>query len=211
MPNYVANRLVIKGLSKMDLFITDKNGKRHFDFNKLIKMPRSLEMQDGSMTDKAVAAALQKICRLYFKEHRWSDKDVTVLVKERFFKEEEREKYEKEGYKYILNMIKYGYPTWYGWRYANWNTKWNASDTVFVNDDEIRFDTAWANPEPVIKKIAEKYPGIEIFHEWSDEDYGENCGERTYDGHTWTETYDIGGSDEAIDRYNRLHGDYDEE
>jgi len=45
---------------------------------------------------------------------------------------------------------------WYNWRVENWGTKWNGYDGSFTDDFTIfSFDTAWAPPLPIIKKLAE--------------------------------------------------------
>jgi hypothetical protein len=46
---------------------------------------------------------------------------------------------------------------WYNWRVENWGTKWNGYDGRFNCDDfsSFTFDTAWAPPLPIIKKLAE--------------------------------------------------------
>ena len=36
--------------------------------------------------------------------------------------------------------------------------------------------TAWSAPIPVIKKLSEMYPNIELTLEFADEDLGQNCG-----------------------------------
>lgn len=205
MPNWIINRLKMNGLTSLPLFETDKHGTKRFDFNKIIKRPKSLDMEDGSTTDWAIAAALQKICKNQFNSP-WGEPECTVLVKEDFFKEEDREKLEKLGYKYLLNILRYGFPTWYGWSCENWGTKWNASNTTIISDDEIEFETAWANPEPVIRKLGKMYPDKVIYHEWSDEDWGNNCGERTFQEGEWMECPDEDGSKEAEERAERLWG-----
>ena len=46
---------------------------------------------------------------------------------------------------------------WYDWRVKNWGTKWAGYDGRFNCDDfsSFTFDTAWAPPLPIIKKLAE--------------------------------------------------------
>jgi hypothetical protein len=45
---------------------------------------------------------------------------------------------------------------WYEWRVANWGTKWNGYDGRISDDGStFTFDTAWAPPLPIIKKLAE--------------------------------------------------------
>jgi hypothetical protein len=46
---------------------------------------------------------------------------------------------------------------WYDWRVINWGTKWAGYDGRFNCDDfsSFSFETAWAPPLPIIKKLAE--------------------------------------------------------
>ena len=53
----------------------------------------------------------------------------------------------------------------------------------------MKFWTAWNAPHPVIEKLSEMFPDIEIVHEWADEDLGMNCGRRSYFQGERTEEY----------------------
>lgn len=89
---------------------------------------------------------------------------------------------------------------WYVWNRLNWGTKWDCYDVVVkhgsddvldkltqqlgdepINEATIRFDTAWSPPMPVIKKIVELYPDLEIDFTFMDEDStGSGGGRITY-------------------------------
>lgn len=72
---------------------------------------------------------------------------------------------------------------WYHWSVENWGTKWNAYHDYGYHpdcDDYLEFETAWAAPHPVVKKLSEMYPNLKITHKWADEDLGYNCGKRVY-------------------------------
>lgn len=61
--------------------------------------------------------------------------------------------------KYIDNIEKYKFSTWYDWRIENWGTKWNVDDEVSVidtgnNEYEILFDTAWDLPNKIMLKFS---------------------------------------------------------
>ena len=61
---------------------------------------------------------------------------------------------------------------WYNWNCSNWNTKWDACHAevdVSVDEIVIRFDTAWAPPEPVFVEIAKQFPQLEMEIEWEEE------------------------------------------
>lgn len=78
----------------------------------------------------------------------------------------------------------YGQNNWYDWSLANWGTKWNAYgyDENKNNNpkEKITFLTAWSAPHPIMEKLAEMYPEVNIQHEWADEDIGMNCGRYCY-------------------------------
>lgn len=81
----------------------------------------------------------------------------------------------------------------YNWCIANWGSKWNSygytADSGF-KDGKLTFLTAWSAPHPILQKLSEMYPEIEITHEWADEDIGTNCGRYAYyDGERIEEYY----------------------
>lgn len=58
-----------------------------------------------------------------------------------------------------------GFPNWYDWSVARWGTKWNAYQTVLTDLPEgdgleLLFETAWSPPEPVLRAIAARFPGL---------------------------------------------------
>ncbi len=72
------------------------------------------------------------------------------------------------------------------WRVDCWATKYNSYGyecmTQPFEGNEITFFTAWSAPTPVIEKLSEMFPGVEIEHLWADEDFGYNCGAVTWRG-----------------------------
>lgn len=69
---------------------------------------------------------------------------------------------------------------WYSWNRHAWGTKWNAYDTELNGAEgdhaEVRFDTAWSHPRPVVVALSEAFPDQEIVAKWADEDLGGNLG-----------------------------------
>lgn len=194
MANYVTNRVVMAGIKHLPLF--DEEGE--FDFNRVVPMPQSLSgIEEGSVTPDAILYALTDGLRLDPDEFSAEDKKILDLfdfggvyghfvslcnriacLKESLSKGDEpsrkyREKLAELGPVYVDNLRRYGFPTWYGWSLNKWGTKWNASDTVKVSEDEIIFFTAWDAPTPVLLALSEKYPDSEIELAYCDEDpYG---------------------------------------
>lgn len=62
------------------------------------------------------------------------------------------------------------------WMRQHWGTKWNAYDTVRMSETELRFDTAWSHPYPVILALSERFPDSQIVVLYADEDLGHNAG-----------------------------------
>ena len=80
---------------------------------------------------------------------------------------------------------KYGDNNWYDWSIKNWGTKWNACDTQepIIEAAHSReavlsfsFNTAWACPEQIYRKLAEMYKKNPMVVKYADEDIGNNCG-----------------------------------
>lgn len=83
-------------------------------------------------------------------------------------------------------VAKYGAALdWYHWRTQSWNTKWNAYDIshepnyTVTDGAAIQFNTAWATPMPVLKKLSEMFPEETLTVHFADEDLGSNYGSFT--------------------------------
>lgn len=60
---------------------------------------------------------------------------------------------------------------WYDWRWDNWGTKWNASDTYKFNKDSICFKTAWYPPIKVMEALSKKLSRKIMKFHFVSEDY----------------------------------------
>jgi len=75
--------------------------------------------------------------------------------------DEEEQKAREEQQK--TNIEKYGYPTWYEYRIAEWGTKWDigldehqGNDAVVTgNSFSVDFDSAWSPPTDAYYKLKE--------------------------------------------------------
>lgn len=228
MPNHVRNIVKMEGIVNLPLFVMN-DGIKCFDFNKIISMPESLNIESGSMTDQCIMYYLTDRCTLpvicigeeklgvarklisnrYCKGDDWL-KIVfeRVMVRAYVASESERNKMYQDGKTYLDNYEKYGYTTWHDWCCKNWGTKWNAYANEQENEDTIIFDTAWSNPEPVMLKLSEMYPKAMIEHWWADEDMGSNDGYRVYWGGGIIEgDYHDSCSNEAYETYIKCWGE----
>ncbi len=190
MPNYVLNRLEMKGepallQAMLESIQNDELGPGSIDFDKIIPMPSALLIDEGSVTHAGYEAVRDFLSRhpdiqkdallsLTVEAARKLDPKVTVQSEETW----------AVGKKAYFNKLEYGHTSWYGWRNEHWNTKWNACDqTIQEHTDSsvtLNFLTAWDAPTPVLEKLAEQNPGIVLRHRWADEDIGYHCGEAVY-------------------------------
>lgn len=134
MPNHVTNKIVIQGVTPKRaatiLCATIGMGGR-FDFNAIIPMPNSLQIESSS-TIELLADALQG------KLPSWSKDESPQDAIERI-KKQNPEIYENTLHQAklaIKNVEKYGCRDWYDWSYKKWGTKWNAYQQHFDFEDE---------------------------------------------------------------------------
>ncbi len=156
MPNWTSNRIYVEGeTADIRAFLEAVKWQDElFDFNSIFPMPQILTRTvSGHTTFDGV------------KHSAWTtDTDASGKTFERPFNDEERQE--------LQNI---GFNNWYDWACKNWGTKWKASD-VDVTDcsehgyAEILFNTAWCAPIPILKKIREMFPQLEIECRWRDED-----------------------------------------
>jgi hypothetical protein len=192
MPNWVTNVLTIDCSNEILEQIRDfiKNDKRVIDFDKIIPMPESLRVSDNSLGSLALHAIYYKPSKAStdadpYGEEDWEDLDKykesyisDEEVHKRFNKLSEKDKEEATNLAKIYkdNLDNYGSKTWYDWACRNWGTKWNASESSIDNNGDIRFETAWATPHPVIRRLSEIFPTATFTVKFADEDIGNNCG-----------------------------------
>ena len=203
MPNHITNIIEIRGdrlrvKEMLEQIRREELGIGSIDFQKIIPMPPSLNIEAGSTTDKGLKAYREFIARI-FPNSKEKEVDLTQISKEQenaFL--QTRPDVDAQAWEYgkaaFQNIQQYGAPTWYEWSIANWGTKWNAygrdTEDVYEDDNTLRFLTAWSAPHPVISALAERYPDIEFIHEWADEDIGQNCGRIEYaEGYACEEHY----------------------
>ena len=185
MPNWVMNEVTVEGEEDKvkELFSFIKSKETAFDFNILIPMPESLNMDSGSMEDICLSAYLSAInptTQDVGEEKMELEKFAELVEKlkceghvarlELDLKEIKQEDKEK-GKQYLDNFLKYNSTTWYDWRIDNWGCKWNAADAE-VYDNKISFRTPWSAPLPIFEALAQKFPDVQITCAYSEEQFG---------------------------------------
>ena len=213
MPNWVTNRIMIgaDGQQLQDILAAvQREGDvlGSFDFNRLIPMPKSLDVTRGSITDKAIHAFLSHLrdevvahpdlpgtvqdlkryadAAMQIKHNEYFPSPVEYMSAAEITEQAERHNistldFLELGKQYLDNQLEHGAHTWYDWCIKQWSTKWNCSEGNCLKDgNTFVFDTAWSAPENILKALSKKFPTVEFCHGWADEDLGQNVGESTY-------------------------------
>jgi hypothetical protein len=210
MPNYVRTRLSFEGKEERikELFnlvrteTVNEDDTILFDFNKIIPMPSALDILSCSVGEQAAEYLLYK-CGYRTSKDRSIER--MEMLKEK--SPEEFDEAIKLGKQYLRNVADYGCATWYEWHIRNWGTKWPAGEIV-VNENSVEFDTAWSFPTPIVLRLSELFPDINISYLYADEDCGYNTGRGKFvAGKCETEEYPQGGSREAYEIYFDTHPD----
>ena len=223
MPNWVRTRLTFNGEQNRVAEIkelvktTGKNAQgkytNEFDFNKVIPMPEELNIPSSSSGDLGMRYLLLNAKHPIL----WTEDDRSFMESMEKVKEENPDRFNADielGKKYLINIAKYGYKDWYEWSCNNWNTKWNASEIEWIADNCVEFETAWSFCFPIVKKLSEMFPDVEIVFCFADEDCGSaNAGDgRMIAGNETDDTeYPDTGDKRAYEIYLDLHPEYEDE
>ena len=217
MPNWVRTRLTFNGeqnrVSEIKELVKttgkDDEGKDYtneFDFNKVIPMPVELNIPSSSSGNWGM-----RYLNLNAKHPiLWTEDDRSFMKDMEKQKDENPDHFNEEielGRKYLINIAKYGYSTWYNWAYDNWGTKWNACEIEWISDNCVEFETAWSFCHPIVQKLSEMFPTLTIEAEWADEDAGSNTGSIEIRNKVYIrENYPDNLSNDAYKLYKELWG-----
>ena len=226
MPNHVFNRLEFdcpqdRLREILEAICYDGNseeaemtGVGTIDFNKIIPMPDSLNIESGSRTTDGINLYLTSVNpdAHHYGTEKLSHEEFNALLSKvgmrygfitrnpclsleeiarctRYTSEAELLEIGRTA---VNNQLEYGAPTWYEWRTQphNWNTKWNSYyPGEYDGGKEITFQTAWCPPHPIIQKLSEMYPEVTMRHAWANEDPSMDAGEVYYLNGEETESY----------------------
>ncbi len=229
MPNWVTNILTVdadeeKRKEIFEAIKDDTDGYGSIDFNKIIPMPESLNIESGSNEDYAIAIYLTERLTLdptavglgnYISNmfcENWQDEVINRIQSSEYVLSRMDDLYEM-GKQYISNIKNYGFSTWYDWCRVVWGTKWNATSNSFDKEmnNDIQFDTAWNTPEPIIIGLSEMFPDVTFTVKYADENFGCNCGEYACkNGVVVFEDVPFDGSEEAMELASEVLGYYPE-
>lgn len=174
MPNHVGQKLTIEGERAHEVIEYVRIEHTPFDFNRVIPMPKDLDICEGSEGRLGVDV-LTGNCAKHL-DYPWV-KELGITTPEDFntYIETHRPDALQLGRQYLSNDAKYGHRTWYTWCPQHWGTKWhayNASEPeVAPRRAVIYFVTAWSPAIPVIARLSELFPCIEFTLRYFDEGF----------------------------------------
>ena len=188
----ITNRLLFSGkperIAKVfDAIKSDEKGIGTLDYNKLLPMPEELNIECSSAADRGFAH-YKDFVSSYALSKGITGVDYLNIPEEdekhylKHFINVPKEEWEL-GKKAFRNQIKYGARDWYHWSIMNWGVKSNAygfKPPETRSDNKISFDSPDYPPHKIIRLIAEKYPDIQLTHEWTSEELGKYCGTKIY-------------------------------
>ncbi len=202
MPNWCWNTLKVDLKKYSDLILTEnENGKKEVDFNIVIPMPKSLEIEESSQNDPDIYIYISEkltkslddvkkdprsgLIHNMFNEDWISEIHRRITQSEEYSVEEKLIQSYERGKLLVENYEKYGATTWYNWCCNNWGVKWNASDTEIIDDDTISFTTPWGPPDGWLDALTQK--DVPFTLDWEEE--GGDSGSYTSDGKTLEKGY----------------------
>lgn len=167
VPNHLMSKLYFSGEQKRidELLESIKGEETLFDFNKVLPMPESLNIEAGSRTENGLKAYNDFIA-MYTMDGT-EKKDLLNIPKEkeevflRMHPDIKRNVWEL-GRTAFQNEQKYGVSSWYDWRVSHWGSKWNSYQSEITEDNTMEFNIAWSNVKPVILALSEKFPDVEM-------------------------------------------------
>ena len=177
MPNHIINTIRLTGdrekISELLESIKDNRiGIGSLDFNKVIPMPESLQIETSSSMERGLKAYKEFVDICTFDG---ANKDMDLLNipedKENIFlrmrKDVKREDWEL-GRQAFRNEVMYGAPSWYDWSIKNWGTKWNSygydnlDRSDIAENPEFSFYTAWSAPTQLSKNLQKDIPRFHL-------------------------------------------------
>ncbi|HEX4283685.1 MAG TPA: hypothetical protein VHZ28_01245 [Terracidiphilus sp.] len=162
MPNWTSNQLIIEGDRAKVIAAAQfiKSDQRVIDFDKIIPMPDILKNTGSGNT-----TIDGRNVEVWFQDNSIEDHSERHKT-ERLFTEAE-----------LAKLAKTGFKNWYDWSCKNWGTKWNAYEATVENEFggylEIRFETAWCAPAPILAALRKKFPDLEVQLNYRNEDDSE--------------------------------------
>ena len=182
MPTNVTNKLTALGEPEnvQRFFATvyggrdDKGREMFIDFNRIKPIPEAMNVSCGSRSNQALElylefikekAGIAEICLALGDRGATYTKRMTGDLTAKYAKVfQDDPDLLKFGEQLFNNIRDYGAPTWHEWCTENWGTKWNAFRQERIDDNTIRFDTAWSGVPGLIQELSRQFPGMRCIY-----------------------------------------------
>ena len=231
MPNHFMSKIYLEGDPKriqelLEHVKYDDGDIGSLDCNKVIPMPKDLDLESGSIEWESICAYLSKVnpVNMNFQTDHKLPNDLfkhicdeladvfgirpiytnmsyeqIVYIANTRFNNMPADKFIDLGNKYISNLLKYGATSWYYWCRDNWGSAYNTYGAEPFVNNTMTFKTGNSPVSNVINEIGEMYPDIKITYKYADEDFGRNTGVMELYKHGLEGLLPAEYSDEAFD------------
>lgn len=223
MPNHIMNLLTSS--PKVLERLSGKNGL--VDFDNLIPHPKSLEeigeyhsghMIWAEIALKGLPPKPNHDPSKAVKEQRWGDAadvlhyaNMVNVLTNTSEKNKRPIDWDDKDFEILISLMRAFKETRYNhlndWCNEHWGTKWNAYEIEKIDENSVKFKTAWAPPIKVYEALAQEFPTETMKFEWSDEDQYNNCGSVTIGNSSFNGGLVTDDSDEAKKLYHKLWGE----
>jgi hypothetical protein len=94
----------------------------------------------------------------------------------------------EDGQQRQVNLVEYGYHSWYDWRYANWGVKWDVSDAerddMNVDDGLLNYQflCPWNAPVAFVENVSRLFPTLTFTIRGSDPEMAYHVDENITNG-----------------------------
>lgn len=175
MPNHCTNVIKMKNITNKPYFTEGEynNGEKfkYLDFEKIIPMPEELkDATSPGFEDVALYYILNKLAYT----DAYVPPGLRLAYQDMLKRLDELLRYKKDKLLYLTdgvnndcvkaglinlkNIVNHGYNSWYDWSCHFWGTKWNSYDFSIIDNDTVKFDTAWSSPDPIFMEISRLNP-----------------------------------------------------
>lgn len=191
MPNWCYQKLRVQGKPEdLARFKEACLPEGIFELDRVIPMPRELDIQEGSAGNTGYQALYGNWSEVLASMARNTDIPTEARLSRESFAawlETVDPEAVSLGRQYKANIERHGHRSWYTWRIEHWGTKWEiGSDQQSICEDSetslfLQFETAWSPIHPVVQKIACRHPDLS-FDLWYLDEGGSFSGRSSLQG-----------------------------
>lgn len=167
MTNWCSNALTLSAKSAQDIdrlltFVHSEDSL--LDFNNIVPMPPALNDTNPNTYAELGQAIIEGNTSQWLT--RFRTRDITDAVGLCAYYGKTQEEVLAAGQQRIETIKLYGVADWHQWRCKNWGTRGHRRDVRIERNSPteacLKFETAWDPPVPVIVRLAEMFPMVDV-------------------------------------------------